>query len=368
VFILIIVGIAITIGLVWFYGSSLRAAQAAAKFRISSERFENIMKFLRVVTDSQPAVIVAVDGETQYTFANQTAADWAGIDKEDIIGKTMASVIGPVKAKFYERINRDVLGDLKRVTEVHESEEDGELRVVKSDHIPLRGDRDHPPRVLMVIENITELTKERMRREQVLKQLVGTLVAVVDRRDPFSADHSHRVAEVSKAIAGEMGLDAVQIETVEIVSHLMNLGKILVPEALLTKTEGLTEEEREIIRDSILGSADLLEGVAFDGPVVPTIRHIHENWDGSGPEGLEGENIEIGARVVSVANAFAGMTSARAWRDAMPFDQAYSILMSEADAKFDRRPVSALINYIENRGGKEAWRHFADPPAGAGGE
>ena len=94
----------------------------------------------------------------------------------------------------------------------------------------------------------------------------------------------------------------------------MNLGKILVPEALLTKTGDLTEEERAIIRDSILGSADLLEGVAFDGPVVPTIRHIHENWDGSGPEGLEGENIEVGARVVSVANAFAGMTSARAWR------------------------------------------------------
>ena len=96
---------------------------------------------------------------------------------------------------------------------------------------------------------------------------------------------------------------------------------------------------------------------------LPTIRHIHENWDGSGPEGLEGESIEVGARVVSVANAFAGMTSARAWRDAMAFDQAYSILMSEADAKFDRRAVSALINYIENRGGREAWRHFADRPA-----
>lgn len=367
VFILIIVGIAITIGLVWFYGSSLRAAQAAAKFRISSERFENIMKFLNVVTDGQPAAIAAVDGETQYTFANKAAADQAGIAKEDMLGKTMASVIGPVKAKFYERINRDVLGDFQRATEVHETEEDGELQVVKSEHIPLRGDRDHPPGVLMVMEDITELTRERIRREQILKQLVGTLVAVVDRRDPFSADHSHRVADVSKAIAGEMGLDTVQVETVEIVSHLMNLGKILVPEALLTKTGDLTEEERAIIRDSILGSADLLEGVAFDGPVVPTIRHIHENWDGSGPEGLEGENIEVGARVVSVANAFAGMTSARAWRDAMPFDQAYNILMSEADAKFDRRAVSALINYIENRGGKDEWRHFADRPAGADG-
>lgn len=363
VFLLIIVGVAVTIALVWFRGSSLRSAQAAARFRISSERFSNIMKFLSVVTDSQPAAIVAVSGDTEYTFANQTAADQAGMDKEDMLGKTMTSVIGPVMAKFYERINRDVLGEFQRATEIHESEEDGELRVVKSEHIPLRGDRDYPPGVLMVMEDITELTKERMRREQILKQLVATLVAVVDRRDPFSGDHSHRVAEVGKAIVGEMGLDKLQVETVEIASHLMNLGKILIPEELLTKTEGLTDEERAIIRGSILGSADLLEGVEFDGPVVPTIRHIHENWDGSGPEGLTGDDIEVGARVVSVANAFAGMTSARAYRDAMPFDRACDILLEESGSKYDRRAVSALINYIENRGGREEWSHFADRPA-----
>ena len=363
VFLLLIVGIAITIALVWFRGSSLRSAQSAARFQISSERFQNIMKFLNVVTDSQPAAIVAVDGDTAYTFANQTAADQAGMDKEAMLGKTMTNVIGPVQAKFYERINRDVIGEFERATEIRESEEDGELRVVKSEHIPLRGDRDHPPGVLMVMEDITELTKERIRREQILKQLVATLVAGVDRRDPYSGDHSHRVADVSKAIAGEMGLEKVQVETVEIVSHLMNLGKILIPEELLTKTEGLTDEERATIRDGILGSADLLESVEFDGPVVPTIRHIHENWDGSGPAGLAGEKIEIGARVVSVANAFAGMTSARAYREAMPFERACNILLEESGSKFDRGAVSALTNYIENRGGREEWSHFADQPA-----
>ena len=239
-----------------------------------------------------------------------------------MLGKTMASVIGPVKAKFYERINRDVLGDFQRATEVHETEEDGELQVVKSEHIPLRGDRDHPPGVLMVMEDITELTRERIRREQILKQLVGTLVAVVDRRDPFSADHSHRVADVSKAIAGEMGLDTVQVETVKIVSHLMNLGKILVPEALLTKTGDLTEEERRSSATAYWAARTFWRASRSMARWCRPSAISTRTGTAAGPRGLEGENIEVGARVVSVANAFAGMTSARAWRDAMPFDQA----------------------------------------------
>ena len=365
VFLLIIAGIGVTIALVWRHGSSLRAAQSAAKFKIAAERFENIMKFLNVVTDSQPAAIVAVDGETKYTFANKTAGDQAGIDKDDMLGKTMASVIGPVKAKIYERVNRHVLGDFERATEVYETEDDGELTVIKSEHIPLRGDRDHPPGVLMVMDDITELTRERARREQVLKQLVQTLVTVVDRRDPFSADHSMRVADVAKAVAEEMGVSELEVGTVEIASNLMNLGKILVPEDLLTKTEGLTDEERAIIRNCIHASADLLENVEFDGPVVETIRQIHERWDGTGPQGLKGEDIEAGARIVAVANAFVGMVSARAWRDAMAFDKACDVLMDDSGTTFDRRPVTALNNFIENRGGRDKWRHFGDKPAEA---
>lgn len=362
VFLLIIVVVSVSLIAVWRHGTSVRAAQAAEDFRIAAERNENLNKFLRVVTDGQPNAITAVDGEGKYTFANKAAADQAGTTAEDMLGKTMTSIIGPVKAKILERINRDVLNDFQEASEVHTFEEADGAHIVESDHIPLRGDRDHPPGVLMVLDDITELTEERARRERALKQLVETLVGVVDRRDPFSAHHSTRVAEVARAIAEEMDLDRVVADTVDIAGNLLNLGKILIPEEILIKTENLTDEERQTLRDSVLTSAEMVRGVEFDGPVVDILEQLNERWDGGGPRGLEQEGIQLGARIVAVANAFVGMASARAWRDAMPMDEASKVLMDQAGTVFDRRPIAALINYIENRGGGERWSHFGEAP------
>jgi HD-GYP domain-containing protein (c-di-GMP phosphodiesterase class II) len=139
-----------------------------------------------------------------------------------------------------------------------------------------------------------------------------------------------------------------------------------VPRELLTKTTDLTDEEREILRQSVQSSADLLEGVEFDGPVVESIRQMQERWDGSGPLGLSGEDIVTGARLIAVANAFVGMVSARAWREAMPFDAATAVLLEGANTVYDRRPVSALINYLDNRGGRDRWANFGAPPEAAG--
>ncbi len=374
VFILIIVGVTVTIVAVWRHGSSLRATQAAENFRVAAERMGNLSKFMRVVTNSQPTHIVAVAGDTKYTFANEPAARDAGITTDDMLGKTMAAVVGPVKAKAYAEVNDRVLKtfaededvDTARESQFHTFGEGEDVEVIRSDHIPLRGDRDHPPAVLMVLDDMTELTRERRRSEQMLRQLIDTLVSVVDRRDPFSADHSSRVAEVARCIAEEMDLPALEVRTVDIAGSLMSLGKIFVPPEVLTKDGDLTPEERQMLAGSHLVSADLLERVPFEGPVVDTIRQMGETWDGTGPLELAGEDILRTARILAVTNAFVAMTSARAYRDAMTFERASEVLLGDAGTRFDRKPVSALINYLENRGGMDRWAHFRQPPETAG--
>ena len=104
-----------------------------------------------------------------------------------------------------------------------------------------------------------------------MRELGNTLVTVVDRRDPYSAHHSTRTAEVARAIAAEIGLDDILVETTDIAASLMNLGKILVPEEFLTAERKLTMEERMLIRNSTLTSADLLQGIDFGGPVAQTL-------------------------------------------------------------------------------------------------
>lgn len=356
--------VSIVIVAVWRHGTSVRAAEAAERFRQTAERLGNLSRFLRVVTDGQPTAIAAVDGDNRYTFANRQAALQAGIAAEDMLGKDLASVLGPAKARAFDELNRQALQDKKRVVETHAYDENGATKVIKSDHIPLLPDVEHPTGgVLMIMEDVTDLFSERARRERTQKQLVATLVAVIDRRDPFAAHHSARVAEVARAIASEMLMTPTEVETAEIAASLMNLGKMTVPSELLTRSGELKEEEIKLIRASILAAADLLEGVEFDGPVVRTLQQLLENWDGSGePLGLREDEILPTAQVVAVANAFVGMVSARAYRPGLDFDAAARNLIDQAGRRFSRRPVAALVNILDNRNGRARWASFAAPP------
>ncbi|MDA1091220.1 MAG: hypothetical protein O3A85_13020 [Proteobacteria bacterium] len=370
VFILMIVGITVSIIAVWRHGSSMRATQAAATMKVAMERFENLSKFMRVVTNSQRSAIVAVDGETTYTFANETASKEAGIPPEDMMGKTMSSIMGPIKAQAYAAINKSILKNFERETHTlafgDEDADDIEgidaFQMVQADFIPLRGDRDFPPAVLMVINDITELTHERRRSEKMLRGLINTLVSVVDRRDPFSANHSSRVAEVARAIAVEMGLDDGDCKTVDIAGNLMNLGKIFISTELLTKTSDLTPEERATVGNAYMVTVDLLKNVTFEGPVVETIRQLGETWNGGGPLGLKEEEILVTARILAVANTFVGMVTPRAYRAAMPFQKTADILMEDTGVKLDRKAVTALVNFLENRGGNRRWANFSEAP------
>jgi HD-GYP domain-containing protein (c-di-GMP phosphodiesterase class II) len=124
----------------------------------------------------------------------------------------------------------------------------------------------------------------------------------------------------------------------------------------------LSTEERALLAHTHEVSAELLRNVAFDGPVVETIEHLGEWWDGSGPLGLQGHGILHSTRILAVANAFVAMASPRAHRRAMTFDQISIVLLEQAGSKFDRGVVSALLNYVDNRGGSAKWKHFQEAP------
>lgn len=389
VFVLIIIGVTVTIIAVWRHGTSVRAAEAAERYRISSERFENISKFMRVVTNSQPLGIVAVTAEGVYTFANEPAAREANMVPEELLGKTMTAVVGPTFANTYNRVNREVLSNFEtyeqenpdtsrerakqsHVHEFRQSDDEDDVKVIKSDHIPLRGDRDHPPAVLMVLNDITELTVEKRRSERMLGNIIDTLVGIVDRRNPFAANFSGRVAEVSRAIAEEMELRDAEAKTVETAGKLAGVGNITIPTEILTKREALTPREQHTIDNAYIVSASLLKDVPFDGPVVETIRQIGERWDGTGARKLSGDKIMTTARIVAVAHRFVGMISGDARNAPLTFEDATARLLGESGKRFDRKPISALINILENRGGTERWAHFrqrprpeTEPPGGA---
>ncbi|WP_119461603.1 HD domain-containing phosphohydrolase [Rhodospirillaceae bacterium SYSU D60014] len=351
---------------VWRHGSSRRAARSASQYRQTAEQLDSQRRLLRVVTDSQPTSIFILDPEGRYRFANRQVSRIAGIAAADMTGKPIGNVLGPDVAKRYLTLNRQALESGQRVSNIMRSDGNGQLRVMQSEHIPLDAPNGMPDGVaggvLVVERDITDAVTEREKRSRILDQLVKTLVGIVDRRDPFAADHSSRVALIARAIAAEMGLSVTDIDTAETAGNLLNLGKILVTPDLLTRSGALSDSEREQVRISMQTSADMLQGIEFDGPVVETLRQAQARWDGTGiPAGLAGEDILITARIIAVANAFIGMISRRAHRAALTMDQAIEVLLDEVGTSFDRRVVAALINYLDNHGGRARWSDLEDP-------
>ncbi|MEX1036146.1 MAG: HD domain-containing phosphohydrolase [Sneathiella sp.] len=364
IFLLLIFAIAGTVVAVWRHGTSIRAAELAVRYKNIAEQLKERSEFLKIVTDQQPTAIAVFDAEDRYTFANSVAAEEIEISQEEMIGKKVTSVLGPTPAREIIEMTNLVRQDYEPrsiVSRLKSGSAEKTDRVIKSDFVPLRSTRVNSKEVLTVFQDISDVVIAQERREGVLRNLVSTLVAFVDRRDPYSADQSRRVAKVAVAIAGEMGASEELVRTVDIAGNLMNIGKILVPPELLTKTKNLTKKEMVDIRNSLVASADLLDEVDFDLPITTTLRQLQENFDGSGqPNGLVGTEISEAARIIAVANAFVGMVSPRAYRGALGFSAAVKNLLEDADIRYDRRMVSALINYLENRGGREAWKYFSE--------
>ena len=361
-FLLIIGLISAALVAVWFQASSRNANLVARRYRDLAGQYGRQQNFLRLVTDSQPNEIAIIDHDGRVRFGNRRLAEVTGTSSIDMAGKSVGAVFGPAAAKRIATANARALEAGETVIDIDRAGEDEALRITQSQYIPLPADADSvggAGAVLLVAEDITEAVREREQRERIMRDLVRTLVGVIDKRDPFAAHHSRRVAEVARAVAEEMSLEPVEAETAEIAASVMNLGKILVPENVLTAERELTEEERTQIQNSILDSADLLQGVAFGGPVVETMRQLLEHIDGSGrPKGLTGNEILKTAQVCAVANAFVGMVSRRAYRQGMDFDKAIDILLDEAGHRYDRGVVVALINYLDNHGGRARWEYF----------
>lgn len=339
----------------------------SAHFQSRIDQLEHRLSYredlLHLVSDRQPAAIQIFDRHNRFFFVNDTAAKWIGRPASEIIGQPPIKVLPNEQAKRLEirlaeaRAADDPVEIVDRVIG-----DQGATRFLRRQYEGISELAELNGCVILREEDLTTLIVERERREQMLRQVIETLVAVVDRRDPYATGHSSRVGQLSKAIATELGLEPQMIEAAEIAGSLMNFGKVLVSRRILTKTSALTPDELQRVRDSILTSADILAIIGFDGPVVPTLRQVLERYDGTGvPDGLKGEDILITARIVSAANAFVAFVSPRAHRDGLSFREALSVMAGDSGKAFDERVLVAMSHYIENKPNKIDWLVITKP-------
>jgi HD-GYP domain-containing protein (c-di-GMP phosphodiesterase class II) len=180
----------------------------------------------------------------------------------------------------------------------------------------------------------------------ICQSLLG-LAKALEAKDPGTHGHSERVGAWGRKLAIALGLPADQIDTIAHAGLLHDIGKIGVPETLLRKRGALDAEEWALMRNHPVIGAQIVAPFDFFAGGAIVIRHHHERWDGSGyPDGLVGEAIPLGARIVAVADVFDALTSDRPYRAALPLATALAYLIEEAGRTLDADVVKALLGLV----------------------
>ena len=189
--------------------------------------------------------------------------------------------------------------------------------------------------------------------DQLSKNYLGTmesLAQAVEARDPYTGGHSHRLESLSIAMARQLKLSEDQAARLEQAGELHDIGKIGIPEAILTKPGTLNPDEWGTMKQHPVMGAEIISRVPFLKDVSIIVRHHHEHFDGSGyPDGLVGENIPFEARVLEVLDAFDAMISDRPYRRALPVGEALRRLKEASGSQFDPSIVEAFLSLYNQR-------------------
>ncbi len=176
---------------------------------------------------------------------------------------------------------------------------------------------------------------------------VEQLAKAVDEKGQYKVSHSQNTADLSKKICKQLSLNEKTTDLIYYAGLLQNIGKITLPESLFTNKGKLSKDDWDKLQNHPNVGVNLLMNINFLSEVIPYIHYHKERWDGGGePEGLKGNSIPFGSRIIAVADAYTAMTSDRSYRAAMSKEEALAILKSEAGIKWDPDVVNALFEVV----------------------
>lgn len=233
---------------------------------------------------------------------------------------------------------------------------DGQIIWAEQINIPVYDEKGELVVMEGIARDITERKKaedERLTRsaavEGALYQLVNTLASAMELRDPYTAGHQQRVAELACAIAKDLNLPKERVHGLRVAALLHDIGKALfIPTEILSKPGKLTELEMALIREHPKAGYDVLKGVEFPWPVAEAVYQHHERVDGSGyPRGLKGDEILLEARILAVADVVEAMSSHRPYRPAHPLERALVEVRTHRGTLYDPAVVDACLRVFQ---------------------
>jgi len=202
-----------------------------------------------------------------------------------------------------------------------------------------------------VTTRTAELHRERMRLERISTATLEALVNALEAKDPYLRGHSARVADLSATIASQMELPDEDVEQIRVAGRLHDIGKIGTRESVMEKQGPLTPEEYDHVKQHVIIGSQILAPLHHLGPIIANVRSHHERWDGTGyPEGLKGEDIPVGARIIGAAEVYDALSTSRPYQDKLTPEQAVEHMADLSGTVLDPKVYEALATVVARRG------------------
>ena len=307
---------------------------------------------LSTLVKASPLGILAIDLDGKILFWSKAMEDISGWREEEVLGKSF-EVIATDHLDHYEELRRRTLKlEVIHSLPMNARNKDGTNIIISYSTAPIVDYKSRVVGTMAVLCDITEKMKleaalndslEKMTR--VVDETVSALSTAIEKRDPYTAGHQRRVAELACAIAGVMGsLDDDRIKGVRTAAMVHDIGKLYVPFELLTKPGQLTDIEFELIKTHPQAGYEILQGIEFPWPIAQIVQQHHERLDGSGyPLGLAGDEIILEAHIIAVADAVESMSSYRPYRPGRGIKPALQEIVNGRGRSYDPMVVDACM-------------------------
>jgi PAS domain S-box-containing protein/putative nucleotidyltransferase with HDIG domain len=281
-----------------------------------------------------------------------------GYKKEELVGKNFAKaklLSASQLPKAMTLLARNAMGQPTGPDEFTLTRKDGSQTIVGIRTFPVRIAGETV--VLGIARDITdykrtqdELKYSYERMQKVLWDTINALTSAVEKRDPYTAGHQHRVAILADAMAEKMRLPSVQKLGLHVAALVHDIGKINVPAGILNKPSGLSDAEFALVKDHVLVGYDILRTIEFPWPVAEIVLQHHERLDGSGyPKGIKGSEMLPEARILAVADVVESMLAHRPYRPARGIESAVKEISKYKKKLYDVKAVNACLKVLKDK-------------------
>ncbi|HRV43979.1 MAG TPA: PAS domain S-box protein, partial [Smithellaceae bacterium] len=295
-----------------------------------------------------------------FVFVNDSMSRIYGYSKEELIGLNYKQYTDLESGRKCYQIYLNIYktGKPGKVVDFDIIRKDGTRRHVESSVSLIRDNAGTPVAFRGIVRDVTErkqaeeaLAQSFARLRDALSATVQATAMIVETRDPYTAGHQRRVADLGRAIAVEMKLTDEQIEGVHMAGMVHDLGKISVPSEILSKPTRLTDLESRLIKTHSQSGYDILKDIEFPWPIARIVLEHHERMNGSGyPNGLKGDQSLPESRILSVADAVEAMASHRPYRPGLGIDAALAEIEANRGVLYDPLVVDACLKLFREKG------------------